>query len=160
MAVAHNSAAGSPRRPSPPRLSAQRATAKLCAATQPSSPPLLALVFGADAQEGVALVAARRRKVARYPELTRGGPQRLVVFAAEVWGRWSDECQQFLRSLLRLRAQRAPPPLRCPAAQGWARRWWSVLSVALQPAASRRQLRAWSPDHAAAAWCARRAPVG
>ena len=28
------------------------------------------------------------------------------------------------------------------------------------PAASRRQLRAWSLDHAAAAWCARRAPVG
>ena len=28
------------------------------------------------------------------------------------------------------------------------------------PAACRRQLRAWSLDHAAAAWCARRAPVG
>ena len=28
------------------------------------------------------------------------------------------------------------------------------------PAVSRRQLRAWSLDHAAAAWCARRAPDG
>ena len=43
-------------------------------------------VPGADARAGVALVAARRRKVARYPELTRGGPQRLVVLAAEVGG--------------------------------------------------------------------------
>ena len=83
-------------------------------------------VPGADARAGVALVAVRRRKVARHPELTRGGPQRLVVLAAEVGGRWSDECQQFLRTLLRLRVQRAPPPLRASAARGWARRWWSV----------------------------------
>ena len=69
-------------------------------------------VHGADARAGVALDAARRRKVARYPELTRGGPQRLVVLAAEVGGRWNDECHQFLRLLLRLRVQRAPPPLR------------------------------------------------
>ena len=77
------------------------------------------------------LVVARRRKVARCPELTRGGPQRLVVLAAEVRGRWSDECKQFRRTLLRLRVQRAPP-LRASAAQGWARRWWGVLLVALQ----------------------------
>ena len=101
-------------------------------------------VPGADAREGVALVAARRRKVARYPELTRGGPQRLVVLAAEVGGRWSDECQQFLRTLLRLRVQRAPPPLRAAAAQGWARRWWSVLSVALQRAVASSALGVWT----------------
>ena len=95
-------------------------------------------VPGADA------VAARRRKVARYPELTRGGPQRLVVLAAEVGGRWSDECPQFLRTLLRLRVQRAPPPLRAAAAQGWARRWWSVLSVALQRAVASSALGVWT----------------
>ena len=83
-------------------------------------------VPSADKRAGVALVAVRRRKVARHPELIRGGPQRLVVLAAEVGGRWSDECQQFLRTLLRLRVQRAPPPLRASAARGWARRWWSV----------------------------------
>ena len=33
-------------------------------------------VSGVDARAGVALVTARRRKVARYPELTGGGPQR------------------------------------------------------------------------------------
>ena len=101
-------------------------------------------VPGADARAGVALVAVRRRKVARYPELTRGGPQRLVVLAAEVGGRWSDECQQFLRTLLRLRVQRAPPPLRASAAQGWARRWWSVLSVALQRAVASSALGVWT----------------
>ena len=38
-------------------------------------------VPGADARDGVALAAARRRKAARYPERTRGGPQKLVVLA-------------------------------------------------------------------------------
>ena len=114
-------------------------------------------VPGADARAGVALVAARRRKVACYPELTRGGPQRLVVLAAEVGGRWSDECQQFLRTLRRLRVQRAPPPLRACAAQGGAPLVERAVGC---PAARRRQLRAWSLDHAAVAWCARRAPVG
>eukprot|EP00439_Symbiodinium_sp_Y106_P084002 s1139_g24.t1 len=52
-------------------------------------------VPSADKRAGVALVAVRRRKVARHPELIRGGPQRLVVLAAEVGGRWSDECQQY-----------------------------------------------------------------
>ncbi|CAE7567426.1 unnamed protein product [Symbiodinium necroappetens] len=100
-------------------------------------------VHGADARAGVALDAARRRKVARYPELTRGGPQRLVVLAADVGG-WNDQCQQFLRILLRLPVQRAPPPLRASAAQGWARRWWSVLSVALQRAVACSALGVWS----------------
>ena len=38
----------------------------------------------ARVRAGVAPVAARRRKVACYPELNRSGPQRLVVLAA-VW---------------------------------------------------------------------------
>ena len=67
-----------------------------------------------------------------------------MVLAAEVGGRWSDECQQFLRTLLRLRVQRAPPPLRASAAQGWARRWWSVLSVALQRAVASSALGVWT----------------
>ncbi|CAE7244106.1 unnamed protein product, partial [Symbiodinium natans] len=99
-----------------------------CAATQRSVSPLTRAgrpVPGADARAGVALVAARS---ARYPER----------------GRWSDECQQFLRTLLRLRVQRAPPPLRASAAQGWARRWWSVLSVALQRAVASSALGVWT----------------
>ena len=55
-----------------------------------------------------------------------------------------DECQQFLRTLLRLRVQRAPPPLRAFSAQGWARRLWSVLSVALQRAVASSALGVWT----------------
>ena len=75
-------------------------------------------VTGPDARAGVALVTARRRKVARSPELTRGRPQRLVL-----GGRWSDECQQFLRTLLRLGASAprhpcGPQPPRAGRAAG------------------------------------------
>ena len=37
-----------------------------------------------------------------------------------------------------------PTPLRASAAQGWARRWWSVLSVALQRAVACSALGVWS----------------
>ena len=36
------------------------------------------------------------------------------------------------------------PPLRASAAQGWARRWWSVLSVALQRAVASSALGVWT----------------
>ena len=101
-------------------------------------------VPGADVRDGAALAAARRRKHARYPELLRGGPQRLVVLAAEVGGRWGEECQRFVRQLLRLRVQRAPATLRATAAQGWARRWWGLLSVAVQRAVASTALGVWT----------------
>ena len=78
------------------------------------------------------------------------GPQRCVGKGTRLsrssllGGRWSDECQQFLRTLLPLRVQRAPPLLRAAAAQGWARRWWSVLSVALQRAVASSALGVWT----------------
>ena len=70
-----------------------------------------------------ALVAARRRKVARCPQLTRGGPQQLVVLAAEVGGRCSNECQQFLRTYSGFVSNaphhpRAPPQARAGGAAG------------------------------------------
>ena len=63
----------------------------------------------ASASDGAALRVAERRK---HPELSAGGPQRLVVLGAEVGGRWNDGAQRLLRDLVRLRAQRAPPALR------------------------------------------------
>ena len=42
-----------------------------------------------------ARLSPRRRKVAHYPEPTRGRLQRRVVVDAEIRGRWSEGCQQF-----------------------------------------------------------------
>ncbi|CAE7502185.1 unnamed protein product [Symbiodinium natans] len=77
-------------------------------------------------------------------EVADKGPQRLVVLAAEVGGRWGEECQRFVRQLLRLRVQRAPAALRAAAAQGWARRWWGLLSVAVQRAVASTALGVWT----------------
>ena len=58
---------------------------------------------------GEALRRARARKERTYPELAgEGGRARLVVLAAEVGGRWSDEASQFVRSLAWAIAQSAP----------------------------------------------------
>ena len=49
-----------------------------------------------------------------------------------------------LRTLMLLRVQRAPPPLRASAAEGGARRWWSVLWVALQRAVASSARGVWT----------------
>ena len=67
------------------------------------------------ARRGVALCGekvlreARRRKERTYPELSgAGGRARLVVFAATVGGRWSQETAQFLRGLAHFKSEGAP----------------------------------------------------
>ena len=84
--------------------------------------------------DGAALRTAERRKAATYPKLRSEGPQRLVVLGSEVGGRFNGDAHGLLRDLVRVRACRAPPALRAAAASGWTRRWWSILSVAVQQA--------------------------
>ena len=85
-------------------------------------------------ENGAALLRARRRKWERYPELLRPGPQRLIVLACELGGRWAAECGALIRDLLRVRAPRAPTALRHASRAGWERRWWGMLSCAQQTA--------------------------
>ena len=60
-------------------------------------------------RDGAALLQARRTKETTYLELSgEGGRARLVVLAAEVGGRWSEETAQFLRALAKASAQTAP----------------------------------------------------
>ncbi|CAE7472175.1 CPY1, partial [Symbiodinium sp. KB8] len=62
--------------------------------------------------DGAALRVAERRKHCTYPELARGGPQKLLVLGSEIGGRWNTAAQGFVRDLVRLRALRAPPAVR------------------------------------------------
>ena len=89
---------------------------------------------GAADRDGAVLRTAERRKRATYPELAQGGAQQLCVLGCEVGGRWNAEAASVVRRLVRLRACRAPAPLRAAAGVAWARRWWSALSVACQQA--------------------------
>ena len=54
--------------------------------------------------DGAARQVAERCKQAAYPELTRGGPQKLLVLGSEIGGRWSTGARRFVRDLVRLRA--------------------------------------------------------
>ena len=82
--------------------------------------------------DGAALQVAEIRKEAAYIELTRGGPQKLLVLGSDIGGRWNTGARRFVRDLVRLRAQRAPAAARGAAASAWARPWWSILSVTVQ----------------------------
>ena len=78
---------------------------------------------------GEALRRARARKERTYPELAgEGGRARLVVLAAEVGGRWSNEASQFVRSLTWAKAQSAPESTQTQVAHAWNRRWRKLLA--------------------------------
>ena len=84
------------------------------------------------------LRVAQQRKRAAYPELSSGGPQRLLVLGSEIGGCWNEAAQQLVRDLarVRVRAQRAPPAPRAAATSAWTKRWWATLAVTVQQAVS------------------------
>ena len=80
------------------------------------------------------VASGRVRKRATYPELAHARPrgaQSLCVLGCEIGGRWNASAMLLVRRLV---ARRAPPAVRGPARAAWARRWWSVLSAAVQKA--------------------------
>ena len=86
-------------------FTAPRAWAKRCAATPRWLFRSVATADRSHAQP------RNRRKEARYLELRRPGPQRLVVLACETGGRWGPETCGLVDRLVRLRAHRAPQAL-------------------------------------------------
>ena len=89
---------------------------------------------GADAEDGLRLRAARRRKEVTYPELVDSGRAKLVVLAHEVGGRLAPEALRLLRRLARFRSSRAPALLQRSARNAWHRRWLCCVSMAAQSA--------------------------
>ena len=62
---------------------------------------------GGRRRGGAALKVAERRKLCAYPELARGGPQKLLVLGSRIGGRWNTDAQCFVRDLVRLSFPRA-----------------------------------------------------
>ena len=56
----------------------------------------------------------------------------LTVLACETGGRWHDTARSMVSRLVQTRVEREHPLLRRAAALAYHRRWWSLLSVALQ----------------------------
>ena len=80
--------------------------------------------------DGAALAQARRRKQRTYPELDGHGRARLVVLAAKVGGRWSEEARAFVSQLAKAKARSVPRILAGRARQAWQHRWATLLACA------------------------------
>ena len=86
----------------------------------------------AATSSGVALQAARRAKETTYPELSgEGGRARLVVLAAEVGGRWSQETADFLNAMAKAKAEEHPRILQGRVRDACVRRWSALLACCL-----------------------------
>ena len=89
----------------------------------------------ADSVDGSSFGRAYALKHSKYPELSAPNPYgRLSVLACEIGGRWCQSSLASVRTLVRARVADTSYLLRRSAALGWHRRWWSLLSVALQTA--------------------------
>ena len=82
---------------------------------------------GAASQDRVALRAAKRKKIATYPELVDPHSRaKLVVLGVEVGGRWSDETRTFLSRLAKACAKTEMPLMRRRAEQAGRMRWGAM----------------------------------
>ena len=88
---------------------------------------------GAADTDGATFARAIRDKEDTYPELAEANPYGdLTVLACETGGRWHTTARAVMARLIHSRTQSVPPILRRAAALAYHRRWWSLLSVALQ----------------------------
>ena len=79
--------------------------------------------------DGAVLEVARRKKEATYPELVAPRARaRLVVWAGEVNGRWSEETRTFLSLLAKAKARSETPVMRRRVEQAWRMRWGAMLA--------------------------------
>ena len=79
--------------------------------------------------DGVVLEVVRRRKEITYPELVATRARaRLVVWAGEVKGGWSEETRLFLSLLAKAKSRSETPVMRRRVEQAWRLRWGAMLA--------------------------------
>ena len=79
-------------------------------------------------QDGAALLDARKKKAATYPEFLCSERCCLVTAGMEVGGRWEEDAYNFLVKLALAKGQEASRAMRGAATNSWLRRWASLLS--------------------------------
>ena len=91
--------------------------------------------FDAHREAGATFHNARLDKASAYPELMQPSSNfKFVVLACELGGHLSEECHTLMRQLVRHRTSLLPRHLRPFAAKMQQRRWYSMLSCAIQRA--------------------------
>ena len=79
--------------------------------------------------DGAVLEVVRRKKEATYAELVAlRARARLVVWAGEVNGRWSEETRAFLSLLAKAKARSETPVMWRRVEQAWRTRWGAMLA--------------------------------
>ena len=91
--------------------------------------------FNAARIDGATFAQARRDKQVTYPEFFEEDCRiAFRVLACEVGGRFSPECGDLVSRLVEHKASQQPAPLRGSFRVILHRRWWGLLSVAVQRA--------------------------
>ena len=92
---------------------------------------------GTSNRGGSLLDRAEADNNAVYQEVARSSLASLQCLGGEVYGRWGRQCVDLVPKLARERARGLPLRVRRGAALMFQRRWWGILSVALQNAVAR-----------------------
>ena len=83
--------------------------------------------------DGASFLRAVAHKEPTYPELVRRNQYgALTVLACETGGRWHHRALSMVSTLIEAKTQTIAPLLRQAAALAYHRRWWGILSTALQ----------------------------
>ena len=90
---------------------------------------------GAATTDGFIFDQARKDKASAYPELASDTARHeFLVLGNEVGGRFSKECVDLVKQLAILKTQSAPAGGSKVLKLIYFRRWWGILSVAVQRA--------------------------
>ena len=84
-------------------------------------------------EEGAAVNAVEsRNRETDYPDVHASPQAQLLSLGVETYGRWHKHCLVLVRQLARNKARNASELLAKPMELAYYRRWWSLLSVAVQ----------------------------
>ena len=67
-----------------------------------------------------------------YPDISQSPHARLLSLSVEPYGRWGRDCLRLVRELSAHKGSQHPEILRISVAQVYSRRWWGILSAAVQ----------------------------
>jgi len=97
--------------------------------------------------DGATFPAARRDKADAYPELVaESARHKFLVLASEVGGRFSEECIELVNKLLHAKCGHTQGQERKLLKLIYHRRWWAILSTAVQRAVALNLLGGdWAP---------------
>ena len=103
--------------------------------------------------------AERRNREDDYPDVEASPHAALLCLGVETYGRWSNHCLTLVRQLAKAKARNITQDMRRPLELAFHRRWWSLLSVAVQRAVAEAILRPSGADLLSAAGSGAQLPI-